>query len=203
MDYQALTTDDLANVRELNRIWLELPGLTTPVPLSRQRRERLSATPFLLFSLQPGDEALWRCLLADECQHDLFRRDRPVSTAKRDLQADGLAFLWSLTRRNPYVARLITGAPLGWCERVAALTLVRIQACARSRDLAEPLLSDESALYRRLFTHGSSAVREKRVSAQLAVMHALLTVGRGPDHGRLPAAACRMPAPRRRIADKV
>ncbi|MEJ2298117.1 MAG: hypothetical protein P8X94_06365 [Woeseiaceae bacterium] len=203
MDYQALTTDDLANVRELNRVWLELPGLTPPVPLTRQRRDRLAATPFLLFSLQPADEAMWRCLLADECQHDLFRRDQPVSAAKRDLQADGLAFLWSLARRNPYVARLITGAPLGWCERVAALTLVRIQACARSRDIAEPLLPEESALYRRLFTHGSSGVREKRVAAQLAVMQALLTAGRGPDHGRLAAAACRMPAPRRRIADEV
>jgi hypothetical protein len=203
MEYQGLTADDLANVRELNMAWLELPGSTMPVRLKKERRERLAATPFLLFSLQQGNERLWRRLLADEHQQDLFRRDRRVSAARRDLQADALAFLWALTRRNPYVARLITGAPFHWCERIAARTLVRIQTCARSGDLAEPLLSNESALHRRLFIHGSSAMREKRDAAQLAVLQAMLTAGHGAEYGRLPAAACRMPAPQRRIAGKL
>ena len=203
MEYQGLTRDDLANVRALNRAWLGLQGSPTPVPLTRQRRERLAGAPFLLFSLQPDDEALWRRLLANDAQHDLFRRDRRVSGAKRDLQADGLAFLWALTRRNPYVARLVTGAPIRWCERIATRTLVRVQACARSCDLAVPMLPDDSILHRRLFTHGASAVREKRVAAQLAVLQSLLTADRSRDHNRLRAAACRMPAPRRRVADEV
>jgi len=203
MEYEALTADDLANVRELNQAWLELPGSEEPVPLTGQRRARLAEAPFLLFSLQPGDEALWHGLLANESQHDLFRRNRPVNGAKRDLQTDGLAFLWALARRNPYAARLVTGAPHRWCERIAARTLVRVQACARAVDLAVPLLSVESPLNRRLFTHGCSAVREKRIAAQLAVLQALLTVRHGTGQQRLQAAACRMPAPRRRVADKL
>jgi hypothetical protein len=203
MDYQGLTRDDLDNVRELNRVWLELPDSSLPVPLARQRRERLAATPFLLFSLQAGDEALWRSLLADDAQRDLFRQGRPVSAARRDLQADGLALLWAMAHRNPYVVRLITGAPFRWCERIAATTLVRLQACARSCDLARPLLPETSPLYRRLFTHGSSAVRARRVSAQLAVMQAMLTTSHGIDRERLAAAACRVRVSRRRVADKV
>ena len=203
MEYQGLTRDDLANVRELNRAWLGLPGSKTPVPLTSQRRERLAAAPFLLFSLQPDDEGLWRRLLADNGQHDLFRRNRSLSAVKRDLQADALAFLWALTRRNPYVARLVTGAPIRWCERIATRTLVRVQACARSCDLAVPILPDGSMLHRRLYTHGGSAVRERRSAAQLAVLQSLLTAGRVRDHVRLQAAACRMPVPRRRMSDEV
>ena len=102
MEYPGLTPDDLANVRELNRLWLRLT----------RRDERLAAAPFLLFSISEHDAELWERLLAGGGQHELFA-DRLAGGGKLyGLQATALGFLWELSRRNPYVARIIGGAPL-------------------------------------------------------------------------------------------
>jgi hypothetical protein len=203
MEYQGLTTDDLANVRALNRAWLALgmPRTGEPLPLSRERQKRLAAAPFLLFSYQEQDTGLWQRLLAPGAQRDLFQQ--PSAGGLRDLQAAGLAFLWELTRRNPYAARVVCGAPLQWCEQLAAATLVRVHECARARDLARWRLPPDSPINRRLLRHGSSAVREPRIAAQLAALQSLLTTGPAPHYGRLQAAACRIPGVSRRISNEV
>ena len=180
MDYQGLSTDDLANVRALNRNWLQLTG----------RDERLAAAPFLLFSFRERDAALWDRLLGQHAQHELFVNKRQTNDRLYDLQNSGLAFLWELSRRNPYVARIVGGAPLGWCVRIASETVARIHECARHRNLIEPRFHRNAAVYRQL-------------SAHMAALQSMLTIGIERGESRLPAAACRMPGPASRVADKV
>ena len=104
MDYEGLTTDDLANVTALNRAWLDI-GYGSPGALSLARIDRLAEAPFLLFSFREDDDVLWRRLLRDCPQADLIEDTITDDADLRSLQAAGLAFLWNLARRNPYVAR--------------------------------------------------------------------------------------------------
>jgi hypothetical protein len=180
MEYQGLTTDDLADVRELNHAWLRLT----------KRTERLARAPFLLFSFREHDDGLWRRLLADCPQQQLFADKLPCTDERYGLQVAGLAFLWELSRRNPYVARIVGGAPLDWCRRIASETIFRVLRCAAHRDLIEPRFSLDADVY-------------KRASAHMATLQSMLTSGIDSGPGRLPAAACRIRGPARRIVDKV
>ena len=142
MEYEGMTGDDLANVRALNRAWLDIAtvGSRRLSQLSPRRRDRIAAAPFLLFSLRENDLALWERLLAEPAQGDLFQGGAAVTGSLRHLQATALAFLWALARRNPYVLRLISGAPLYWCERIASATLVQVTAAAVRQELALSLI---------------------------------------------------------------
>ena len=119
MEYQGLTKDDLADVRDLNRAWLKLTGWT----------EKLAGAPFLLFSFREHDDGLWGRLLADGAQRDLFTGRLRGTDERYVLQSAGLAFLWELSRRNPYAARIVGGAPLDWCRRIASES---VAPCAMS-----------------------------------------------------------------------
>jgi len=200
MEYEGLSRDDLNNVRALNRAWLELDG-SAELRLSARRLERLAATPFLLFSFCEHDDARWRRLLGEQRQQDMLRQEPVISTELRQLQAAGLGFLWGLARRNPYVARIISGAPLRWCDQVAASTLVQVIECARIK-MIEPRIAEGTSLKRRLLGGGSALEREMRIFAQIGALQSMLTSGQ-PEYGRLPAAACRMPQTGRQVADKV
>jgi len=205
MDYEGLTQDDLANVRALNRAWLRLhhgeeQGLRQ---LPAKRLERLADAPFLLFSFREQDDQLWRSLLDKGRQQDLLVEGQPVSEEKQALQSAGLAFLWELARRNPYVARVVSGAPLHWCERVAVVTLVRMLDSVTRCQVIEPRFDDASALHKRLLRRGGSALREVRVFAHIGALQAMLTSTELVPYRRLPAAACRMPQPAQQVADKV
>lgn len=180
MEYQGLTTDDLADVRELNRAWLKLTG----------RNGKLAGAPFLLFSYREYDNELWCRLLDDPAQCDLFTARLASTDELYALQAAGLAFLWELSRRNPYAARIVGGAPLDWCRQIASETIFRVLDCAAHRDLIEPRFAREAAVY-------------QRASAHLAALQSMLTAGVEPAGSRLPAAACRMRGPATRIADEV
>ena len=201
MEYQGLSRDDLDNVRALNRAWLEQFAPAGPLPLSPGRRERLADTPFLLFSFRENDAELWQRLLGDASQPDLF--SACVDRESRELQVSGLGFLWELARRNRYVARIVSGAPLAWCDQLASQTLVRVLECARQADLLAPRFDEDSPLQRRLFIHGGSALLEARRSAQLAALQAMLTLGENARQPRLAAAACHMPTLATEISDKV
>ena len=180
MEYQGLTTGDLANVRELNRAWLRLTG----------RPERLAVAPFLLFSFRESDDELWQRLLADAPQRELFAERLSCRDELFVLQTAGLAFLWELSRRNAYVARIVGGAPLDWCRRIASETAFRVLDCAAHCDLIEPRFAVETIVYQRATSH-------------MAALQSMLTTGIDASPGRLPAAACRMRGPARRVADEV
>jgi len=201
MEYKGLSQDDLENVRALNRVWLELDG-SAELRLSASRLERLAATPFLLFSFCEHDEVRWSHLLGERRQQDMLEQETIVCAELRQLQAAGLGFLWELARRNPYVARIVSGAPLHWCELMAASTLVRVLECARFK-MIESRFADGSSLKRRLLGRGSALQRETRVFAQIGVLQSMLTSGEAAQYGRLPAAACRMPQTGRQVADEV
>jgi hypothetical protein len=180
MEYQGVNVDDLANVRALNRTWLRLTG----------RNERLAAAPFLLFSFRESDTKLWERLLGEPDQADLFIPGPNVPEGQRNLQVNGLAFLWELSRRNPYVARVVSGAPPGWCEQLSSETLVRVLVCARRYDLVSRRFPVDAPVY-------------QHCSAHMATLQLMLTGIDRAAAGRLPAAACRMAAPARQVVDKL
>lgn len=205
MEYEGLTQDDLANVRALNRAWLRLrlQDAKGVPPLSGKRLERLASAPFLLFSFREHDERRWKLLLDDGPQQELLDEHPDAVGGLLPLQSAGLAFLWELARRNPYVARLVSGAPLSWCEQIASVTLVRVLDCGARRQLLESRFENTSALHKRLWRRGGSALREMRVFAQIGALQAMLTSRELVPYRRMPAAACRMPQPARQVADEV
>jgi hypothetical protein len=203
MEYQGLIEDDVINVRALNRAWLRLAanGPERLAALDETRRQRLADAPFLLFTLRENDMSLWSTLLSDRPQPDLFAAC--PDAGQRELQVACLAWLWELARRNPYVARIVAGAPLQWCERVAAYPLVRLLRNAADADLVRPRFRVDSATHRRLMLRGGSALRAARSAAQVAAMQAMLTAVELAQAGQLPAAACRLQGPSREVADEV
>ena len=203
MEYQGLTEDDVINVRALNHAWLTMQAGGTDhfAVLDDSRRERLADAPFLLFTLRENEPQLWAALLEGGPQRELFA-ECPGS-AQHQLQVACLAWLWDLARRNPYVTRVVAGAPLDWCERIAAYPLMHVLKNAAEADLVRPRFRTDSPMHRRLLLRGGSALRAARSAAQLAAMQAMLTAAHLAQYGRLPAAACRLHAPSRRIADEV
>ena len=204
MDFEGLTTDDLANVTALNRAWLDLGNReagAARLPLARI--DRLAAAPFLLFSFREHDEALWQRLLGADRQADLL--DGPVSDdpALGSLQAAGLAFLWELARRNPYVARVVTGATLAWCNALAAATLADLLGRVAHALIIEARFSAHDARLERLLADGVSRDEAVRAATQLGVLHSLLTRNRDAGYEHLPAAACSLRLPHRKVADEV
>jgi hypothetical protein len=197
MEYQGLIEDDVINVRALNRAWLKLAagGPERFAALDEERRGRLADAPFLLFTLRENDLQLWSELLSDRPQRDLFAAC--PDAGQRELQVACLAWLWELARRNPYVARIVAGAPLRWCDRVAAYPLVRLLRNASDADLVRPRFRVDSATHRRLLLRGGSALRAARSAAQVAAMQAMLTAVEFTPLSQLPAAACRLRSPSR------
>lgn len=201
MEYEGLSRDDLDNVRALNRAWLELDG-SAEQRLSFRRLERLAATPFLLFSFREQDDAWWSWLLDERRQQDMLEQQVAVNGDLQQLQAAGLGFLWELARRNPYVARIVSGAPLSWCEQIATETFVRVLDCAKF-EMVEPRFVLGTSLQRRLFRRGGALERETRLFAQIGALQSMLTGGQAVTYERLPAAACRMRQPAQQVADEV
>ncbi len=202
MDYEGLTTDDLANVTALNRAWLDLRHGQIGA-LSLSRIDQLSEAPFLLFSFREDDDALWRRLLRDAPQADLIEDAKTHSADLRSLQAAGLAFPWELARRNPYVARVVSGATLGWCANLAGTTLAELLGKVAHQLIIRGRFAADDARLERLLQRGAGADTTLREATQMSVLHSLLT--RGPDarQERLPAAACSISLPHRKVADEV
>jgi hypothetical protein len=205
MEYEGPTQEHLTNVRALNRAWLRLrPQESKGLPrFSDTRLERLASAPFLLFSFREHDDQWWRLLLDGGPQQDLLEERPIMSIDLIALQLAGLAFLSELARCNPYVARLISGAPLSWCEQIASGTLVDVLDCGARFLLIESRFDDASALHKRLWRCGGGAPQEMRVFAQTGALQAMLTSRELVPYRRMPAAACRMPQPAQQVGGEV
>ena len=204
MDYEGLTTDDLANVTALNRAWLDLGNVQPAAQrLSLARIDRLASVPFLLFSFREDDDRLWRRLLRDSPQPDLIEDSRTADTDLHSLQAAGLAFLWDLARRNPYVARVVSGATLAWCERLAGTTLADLLRKAAHQLIICTRFAADDARLERLLAFGCSSNKRLREAIQMGVLQSLMTQGPDAEYRRLPAAACDLRLPLRKVADEV
>lgn len=219
MEYQGPEPADLANVCALNIAyldWLRARGSTTAaeVPMtpeisaalagmSRAQLERLSRVPFLLMSFREYDESQWRTMFAERPVADLFQAlQEPDEEATRLISA-GLGFLWQLSKRNPYAARLVSGASLNWCEQLAACTLVELFSRAvAGYPLLEPRMFDNPDLWQKLLSACVSARKDVRMAARVSALQTLLTRTSVSSYGHLAAAACSMPAVAVRVAKR-
>lgn len=220
MDFQPPDPADLGNVYALNGAFLDavrrqgmrakrlalLPdGLADGVIAgSSEARDRLCRCPFLLFSLAEGDVRRWRRLFdgPEKREPDLLDPVQTHGAAESGVLLAGLGFLWQLARRRPYAARVVSGASLSWCERLAECTLIDVFRFAQAEpDLLGFRTADNRAFWQRLLVAGVSPEPAIRHAARLSALQTILTECGGRAFRRLPAAACSMPVPRRRAAD--
>jgi len=209
MDYKGPTEDDLANIRALNRYFLvaiaetsgEAFGELATRRLSDSQRARLAGAPFLLFSFREQDNNYWQHVLSDDPQIDLSESHDLPSDKVRHLQVAGLAFLWQLACRNPYVTRVVSGAPVSWCEQLAGSTLASLLDRAASRsDLLCARFADEDNIWRRLLGSGVHVQRSLRRTSHHCALQVLLTRVSEVHPDVVSAAACSMQDPVRRRA---
>lgn len=196
-EFKGPSPDDYANVRALNTAFVEATSA-----LKGPQRGRLAAAPFLLFSLRENDVDWWAGVLAEQHQGDLMAAAELESPELRRIQLAAMSFFWQLGRRNPYAARIISGATNAWCEIITDLPLVTLLNRVGARDdLMVSRLSDPVATGKRLLAGGTSSRRQVRRSSQFTVLQALLTQNGLDNYTRLPAAACSMSGPLR-VLDK-
>lgn len=219
MEYQGPEPADLANVCALNISYLDwlrgrgnvgTAGVSmTPeigaalAGMSRLQLERLSRVPFLLMSFREYDEGHWRSLFAASPAADLFDAMQvPDEDATRLISA-GLGFLWQLSKRNPYAARLVSGASLSWCEQLSACTLVDLfSRVVMDYRLLEPTQFDNADLWQKLLNAAVSARKDVRMAARVSALQAVLTRSATGSYRHLAAAACNMPAAAVRVSNR-
>ena len=205
MDFSGPERTDFANVEALNRAFLL--KLRSPAAGRRLRKgipeslrdattgltdvqiDRLSASPFLLLSLRERETTFWREIEADPKAMDLFEAP---GKSRDELAVAAVSFVWQLTRRNPYAARLVTGASPRWCERLGEFTLLTLlQRVASRRDFLRPRFADNPGCWRKLLGSGLSSQVQVRESAYFACLQTLVTEQPDTPPRRLRAAACK------------
>ena len=195
-DFLSPGKHEYANVRALNMAWL----LAT-TDMKGPQRGRMASTPFLLFSMRENDLSWWEAALSEDSQQDLLAAAPEITAEIAAVQMAALAFLWQLIRSNPYAARVISGASMAWCDRLADLPLVSLLEKAAWRgDLTVPRLrvTEDSTEQVQCVTSSRQAVRD---ASQRVALQDLLTNARSNEYSALPAAACAMPRPLR-VADR-
>lgn len=218
MDFQPPERVDLANVQALNAAFLDalrartlpdrlLTGLPDGLPAACDDTRallRLRRCPFLLFSLAEYDMARWDRLFGQQAvlQPDLVDTMAAARGVAEPVVLAALGFLWQLARRQPYAARIVSGASLTWCERLAGTTLIDIYRFAAETALIGFRNSSDNAFWQRLLVSATSVEKSVRRAARLAALQMLLTEAHTGTYGKLAAAACSMPAPASRVADK-
>lgn len=208
MDYKGPDAHDLANVYALNQGLIDALLGGTPErgaearlvsemkSLGSPRRRRLARCPFLLFSIAGGSDPDWRPVIAGTRQRELLSAQEPAFGAQPRLAAATLGFLWQLARRNPYAARLVTGAPLSWCETLTECTLMELFEFAEHEvRRLHVIRSDDRHFWRKLLGAGTSDDADVRRAARLSALQSVLTATASEKLQRLPAAACAMPSP--------
>ncbi|HNP36826.1 MAG TPA: hypothetical protein PKK10_13320 [Woeseiaceae bacterium] len=216
MDYEGLDADDLTQVHALNAAFLGYlsgsPEMREQLPFEMQgmfdkaspvERSRVARSPFLIFSLSEHDHERWRRVFDRDQALQLFDNPEHPTASEVELVSATLAFLWQFAKQNPYAARVISGASLEWCERLADSTLVDLfRFAATTSQLLGLRFRRNTALWRKLLVAGTSAESEVRSAARITALQTLLTCP-GPRHYQhVAAAACKMPAAAMRVADR-
>jgi hypothetical protein len=205
MEFNGPEAADLSDVRSLNVAFLELlssgdgeqlrrtlpASLRTAVAkLTHRQIERLAAVPFLLLSLSESDDAYWGRVSADSPVRDLFAPSHHVISPLGQIATAALGFLWQLARKNPYAARLVSGASLNWCEQLAASTLLLVmQRAAEDQRVVVPRMAANRAFWHRLLSAGLSSEAEVRRAAHLSALQTMLTPVPATNR-RFQSAAC-------------
>lgn len=213
MQYQCPGPAELANVFVLNSAFIawqrsmspgraQAAGTGPGIParlaaLDGAQRERLARTPFLLMSLGEDDELRWQSLFSEQKTRDLLQCIQLHDETASRIIAAGLGFLWQLAQRNPYAARLVSGASLDWCEKLSGCTLMDLIARGlEDHTLLAPRMADQSDLWDRLLTAGVSDRRQVRLAARVATLQTVL-IQRPLQPYRPVAAAARRISPAR------
>lgn len=218
MDFSGPEAADFANVMSINHAFLRRLRESTRGRLLRQQMvasaqpllrgltdlqiDRLAAAPFLLLSLRERDDDYWQDISADSRAIDLLSIDQDQFDGKQ-LDVAALAFLWQLARRNPYAARLVSGASIEWSEQLANCTLLQLlQRTTMRNDMLQPRLAANADFWTKLLGPGLSSKKDVRAAAHLAALQTVLTDDSKSDYQSARAAACRSQAPSLRVADK-
>jgi hypothetical protein len=214
MDYQGPEPADLENVYALNTAFLEwlasddrsqaLPASTPQLfaGLDQRKLARLAQVPFLLLSLREYDEDYWRTLFAPRQNMSLLSGMHKPDDAGSRLTTAALGFLWQLASRNPYAARLVSGAGLNWCEQLAACTLMDLVGrVAEEPSLLEPRLNGDAGLWAKMLTSGVSSKRDVRMAARISALQSVLTGAAYFTPHQFATAARQFPAARMRVAE--
>jgi hypothetical protein len=219
MDFAAPEAADFANVRSLNKAFLllareaQLPrpclqGLETSLAsrlqtLTELQVERLAQAPFLLFSLRERDVRYWDHLLTLPRNSDLFSVPQAATHEYSRLTAAGLGFVWQLASRNPFVARVVAGASMYWCERISERTIISLLAVAETRnDLLVLRVAEDSDLWKKLLNRGVMREDLVRRSAHLGALQTILTSDRSDQRQAWSHAARKIDKPGLRVADE-
>ena len=215
MEYQGPEPADLGNVQALNSAfldWLIISGRDCGLPknvlaslaaLQRTQLDRLARVPFLLVSLREHDDAYWDQIFAARSGRNLLADLKPLDDEGARLAAAALGFLWQLALRNPYTARLVSGASLHWCEQLAASTLIDlVDRAAELPGLLEARMSDRHDLWNKLLTSGLSSKRDVRHAARVSALQTVLTSTAAIPGRPLASAARRLPTTRLRLAPR-
>ncbi len=190
MSFEGPGARDFDNVASLNAAYLAMLGAEPALArglsgcastvrerllrLTQGECRRLAETPLLLFSFRERDDRYWDGILDKRPEPGLFRSSgsEPVDT----LVAAALGFIWQLANGNPYALRLICGATLYWCERIAERTFFGLLDAVRNAgDVPRLRHGHSAALWEKLLNEGTSADREVRQAAQLAALQSVLT----------------------------
>ena len=206
MEFSGPERSDLRDVQSINQAFLLFLRSTAGEPLknclpqklqpalqalSPRQVERLSSVPFLLMSIGEIDDDCWSKASGGRPIRDLFAPIRDESDPIARIATAAAGFLWQLARKNPYAARLVSGATLAWCERLAEQTLLRVFEYATDNPQAlKPRMADNSGFWHRLLGAGVSAEAEIRRAAHLSALQSVLTHAAVAPPRRLRTAAC-------------
>ena len=206
MDFSGPERSDLKDVESINLAFLSflrsaageplrscLPQKLQPAmqALSRRQVERLAKVPFLLMSMGESDEDGWTQASRGRPIRDLFTPSRDETDPLARIATAAAGFLWQLARKNPYAARVVSGATLAWCEQLAEQTLLRVFECAvDDHRMLTPRLADNAVFWHRLLGAGVSTEFEIRRAAHLSALQTVLTHAAATPPRRLQTAAC-------------
>jgi hypothetical protein len=206
MDFSGPERSDLKDVQSINLAFLSFLRSTAGEPLRnclpvtlqpamqalRQRQvERLASVPFLLISIGEFNEQCWSNSSPGRPVRDLFTPTRDESDPLSRIATAAAGFMWQLARKNPYAARVVSGATLAWCEELAEQTLLRVFECAvGDQRMLTPRMTDNTAFWSRLLGAGVSSETEIRRAAHLSALQSVLTQAAAAPAQRLQTAAC-------------
>ena len=203
MQFDALDDATLANARALNHAFLELAiSEQRPVDVSESlagsirglsvvERNRLAATPFLLFRLGQFDAGQWRAEDAlSRRDPDLFRV--PMARGEWQLVTATLGVVWALARTNRYAARCLSGSGIEWCDYAARMPLSDlIMAASTFESLVQPRACEGTKFWRTLVVSASDHRQFVRRAARFSALQCVLTTRAEGVRESFRKAACK------------
>ncbi len=212
MAYKGPADHDLNNVFALNASllgvlgcghdWIQAPPALAAklARLGNDERERIARTPLLLLSVGEQDLTRWAPVFEARRRRDLVDAMHEPPPRVAELASATLGFLWQLARRDTYAARVLSGASIEWCERLAGSLLLDVLAFgAREPGLLALRLGTQATFWNKLLAAGTSPERDVRLASRVCALQTAMTgfsvASRRPQR----AAACSLgPSPARR-----